>query len=409
VPTIRLTQMAVERVSRPVTGRVVYWDRTLPGFGRRVTANGAKSWIAKYRVVGKAVMETIGTVARFPKVEDARKLARESMAKAATGENPVTERKARQRRASVSTFQAVAERYVERYAKRHTKAVTWKELERKLVRDVLPRWGERPIASLTRQDVADLLDAIERRGAPIQANRTLTQLKTLFAWAVKEEIIEHNPTVRVDKPVRERPRDRVLSDIEIARFWTACDPLGGRFGPMGKLLLLTAQRRTEVAGMQWSELDLPNRLWIIPKERAKNDRAHEVHLNDLAVEVIEAMPRLADTRFVFTATGRAHISGFGAAKAAIDRCIGDGIVLWTFHDLRRTAATGMARLNIPPHVVDKILNHTSGTIRGVAAVYNRHAYLDERKSALDAWGRYIEGLVRGRPQNVVSLQTAQVV
>jgi len=146
LPTVRLTQLGIEKLAPPASGRVVYWDRHLPGFGLRVTESGARSWIAKYRVGDRAVMETLGPVARIPKVDDARRLARESMAKAATGEHPVVERKARERKAAVSTFQAVAERYVERHAKKNTRPKTWRELERLLARDLLPRWGGRPYA-----------------------------------------------------------------------------------------------------------------------------------------------------------------------------------------------------------------------------------------------------------------------
>ena len=408
MPTTRLTQLAVEKLASPRNGRVVHWDRTLPGFGLRMTANGSRSWVAMYRVGGKPVMETIGPIGRIPRLDDARRLARESMAKAAAGENPVAERKSRREKATAATFRAVAERYVERYAKKHTKPTTWKELQRQLDVDVFPKWAERAMESITRHDVADLLDGIECRGSPVQANRTLARLKTLFAWAVRAEIIENNPTARVDKVAKERARDRVLSDGEIALFWSACDQLGYPFGAFGKLLLLTAQRRNEVAGMRWEEIDLANRVWTMPRERAKNDRAHLVHLNDLAREVIEALPRVGtEPKYVFTTTGKTAISGYSKAKAAIDRRMGEGIEAWVFHDLRRTAATGMAKLNIQPHVVDRLLNHVAGEIRGVAAVYNRHAYEAERRTALETWGRYIEALIGREPQNVVSFAAAR--
>ena len=142
--------------------------------------------------------------------------------------------------------------------------------------------------------------------------------------------------------------------------------------------------------MTWDELDLEKRVWTIPRERAKNDRAHTVHLSDLAVEIIESVPR-QKSRLLFTTNGERHVSGYSRSKTALDRAMGADE--WILHDLRRTATTGMARLNIPPHVVDKILNHTSGTIRGVAAVYNRFEYLDERKAALVAWASYIGGLI----------------
>ncbi len=169
--------------------------------------------------------------------------------------------------------------------------------------------------------------------------------------------------------------------------------------------------------MAWSEVDLDAGIWRLPRERAKNDRAHEVPLSQAALGILTATPGINGSQFIFTTTGERPASGFSKAKKRLDarmtelaqEMIKDGAVekaasrvaTWTLHDLRRTAATGMARLNTAPHVVDRILNHVSGTIHGVAAVYNRHAYLDERKAALEAWGRYVEGLVRPATSNVL--------
>jgi integrase len=440
VPTIALTQRAVEALKAPPTGRVEYFDRVLPGFGLRVAAGGRKTWFVMYRVDGKKVRETIGTLAVVSKVEKARDLARESLRQAQAGVHPVEQRRAAKRTAGMNaqnpnSFRGVGELYIERYASKNTKLSTWREARRQLEIDVFPKWGDRPIREITRHDVVELLDGITDRGSPVQANRTLARLRTLFNWAVDREIIAASPITRMKRPTVEKERSRTLSDDEIRLFWLGCDRLGWPFGPISKLLLLTAQRRTEVAGMRWSEISLDQRLWTIPRERAKNDREHVVHLSDLAVEIIEALPRFtkAETNragqgtevdLVFTTTGERHVSGYGKAKARLDKHMLDllreelanagkdplnaMIGEWILHDLRRTAATGMAKLNIAPHVVDRILNHVSGTIRGVAAVYNRHAYLEERKAALDAWGWYIETRVRPTPDNVVQISAARV-
>jgi integrase len=301
--------------------------------------------------------------------------------------------------------------------------------QRQLEVDVFPKWGDRPVGSITRQDVTALLEGIADRGSPVQANRTLTRLKTLFKWLLDEELIPADPTARVRKIVKETARDRALSNDEIRLLWAGCDKLGWPFGPMYKLLLLTAQRRDEVATMERREIDLDNRVWIIPREKAKNDRAHEVHLSELAVEIMGEVPKISRLRkhgtrseaspYLFTTIGERPVSGFSKSKERLDRYMLDllrgefaecgkdhddvRIEDWILHDLGRTAATGMARLNIPPHVVDKILNHVSGSIRGVAAVYNRHAYLDERRAALEAWSRHVKSVLRPTPSNVVPL------
>jgi integrase len=203
---------------------------------------------------------------------------------------------------------------------------------------------------------------------------------------------------------------------------------------MFKLLLLTAQRRDEVGGMEWSEIEpLYKRVWTNPRDKAKNDRRHEVHLSELTIEIIRELPRMSLSKadgvgsepssYLFTTNGERPVSGFSKAKRRLDeymmQLLGAGIEEtgndpqgaeiegWILHDLRRTAATRMAGLNIAPHVVDRILNHVSGTIRGVATVYNRHAYLEERKAALEAWGRHVESLVRPGPTNVVPLVAAR--
>jgi integrase len=246
----------------------------------------------------------------------------------------------------------------------------------------------------------------------VQAGKMLTRLRTFFGWAVANNFAFSDPTAGIRRPAKEAQRDRVLMDKEISAFWTATDGLGYPFAPLFRLLLLTAQRQSEVGGIRWAEFDNPESptVWTIPGSRAKNGKPHIVQLNALAAEVIEAVPRIEGQDLLFSATGKTPASGFSSAKerldsrmlAALREIAGEAADLppWTLHDLRRTATTGMARLGIAPHVADKVLNHTAGTIRGVAAVYNRFQYSAERKAALEAWGRFLEGLVRPAP-NVV--------
>src|SRR5262249_52432048 len=246
MPTTKLTQAAIDKLKAPNVGRVEYWDSQLPGFGLRISKSGRKTWIALYRVGGQLIRETIGTSALIPNVAEARERARTSMQKAQAGQNPVAEKRERERATALAAdkepddFRAVANRYVERYAKKNTKPTTWTELKRQLEVDVFPKWGDRPISSISRQDVAALLDGIADRGSPVQANRTLARLKTLFSWVIDEELIVSNPTSRVRKVIKEAARDRVLSDAEIRLVWAGSDWLGWPFGPMFKLLLLTA-------------------------------------------------------------------------------------------------------------------------------------------------------------------------
>jgi integrase len=194
----------------------------------------------------------------------------------------------------------------------------------------------------------------------------------------------------------------VLADSEIKSFWSACgfDPV---FGPFYQLLLLTAQRREEVSDMRWAELDLLNRTWTIPKERTKNGKQHLVHLSTQAVAIIEGLERRGE--FLFATTGKAGLRGYGSAKARLDKHMNPDTP-WRVHDLRRTAASGMAALGFQPHIIERVLNHLSGAQGGLVSVYQRFEYLEERKRALEAWGSHVEGLIteRAMAQNVVAFR-----
>ena len=328
MPTIRLTQLAVDKLAPPPTGRTVYWDRHLPGFGVRVTANGAKSWVAMYRVNGKAVMETIGTVARIPRVDDARQAARLSMEKAAAGNNPVVEKRVEAIRAMTNTVAAAVARYLD-HCDRTLKPKTAKEWRRIFEHDVVPRWGERALSEITKGDVLELVNdkAAKRErkrqgmtgGAAVQAGKMLTRLRTFFGWAIANDLTPADPTSGVRRPAKEAQRNRVLDDDELRAFWTAAGGLGNPFALLFRLLLLTAQRESEVAGMRWSEIDLANKTWTIPAGRAKNGKPHIVHLSALSAEVIEAVPNIAGQDLLFSGTGTQPVSGFSAAKRRLDK------------------------------------------------------------------------------------------
>jgi integrase len=196
----------------------------------------------------------------------------------------------------------------------------------------------------------------------------------------------------------------VLDHDEIKRFWAACETVGWPAGPILKLLLLTGQRENEVANLSWSELDLPNRVWNLPAARAKNSKAHIIHLSDFAMEIIESLPQINGSPFVFTMDGtRPYSASFVKVRNRINDLMGNA-PHWQIRDLRRTATTLMAEIGVPHHVADKVLNHTSGQIQGVAAVYNRFQYLDERKAALNSLARFIETLIGRDTGNVVPIR-----
>jgi integrase len=402
-------------------------DDRITGLYLVAQPSGAKSWAVRYRADGAPRKLTLGP---YPAVDlaTARKRAQEALGELAGGVDPAARKKAAKeaRRAEQSTadrVEAVASLFVERYAKRSVGPLWARETERLLKIEVIPKLGSKRLGDIGRADIHSLLDNIVDRGSPYTANRTLAVLRRMCNWAIERGIIASSPVERIKPQAVETARDRVLSDDEIRLAWRAFDRLEWPFGLIAKLLLLTGARRDEIAEGRWNEIDLAAKTWMIAKERSKNGVAHEIPLSDAAIRIIACLPRVGEKKdgLIFTTTGATPVSGFSRAKAAIDKVIvevlkeqsaerGDDPAEvkspagWVFHDMRRTAASGMAEIGIPPHVVEAVLNHRSGTIKGVAAVYNRYNYAPEKRQALDAWARRLDAIVSGAPaRNVVEL------
>jgi integrase len=242
---------------------------------------------------------------------------------------------------------------------------------------------------MTKRDVVEVITAIEQRGAPVAANKTLKTLKTFLRWCVGRAVLDRSPADEVPLPAKEISRDRILADNELARVIIAARKIGGPYGGIVELLTLTAQRREEVARVTSDEFDIEQGIWTLPKSRTKNGKPHIVHLSNEAVIVLNKSNRIRT--FVFSFDGTRAFQDFSRAKRELDEL--SGVTGWRLHDLRRTCVSGMARLGIPPHVADKILNHQSGTISGVAAVYQRHDFLAERKDALERWGAHVRKIL----------------
>jgi integrase len=398
--TPRLTELAIQKARPPAKGQIELWDGALPGLGLRISAGGTKAWVLVYRMHGRPRRFTFG---RWPMLGliNARKAARKALGVVEAGMDPAAIRAENRERNERDTFEAVVSHFIERYAK--PKNRSWRETERLLQRELVPLWRRRPIATISRRDVIEALDAIVDRGAPVIACRTLAAVRKLFNWSLERGIIEATPVTGIGAPASVESRDRVLDDEELAAVWRACDGLRWPFGPMFKLLILTGQRRDEVASMLWRDLDFERRIWTLPREVTKSDRAHIVPLSPLALDLLSSLPRLGEG-YVFPSRRQASdqpASGFSHAKARLDRL--SGVKGWRLHDLRRTVASGMARLGVLPHVIERVLNHVTGSLGGVAGVYNRFGYEPEMRRALDAWGQHVEGLLWSAPAKVVRI------
>jgi integrase len=245
-------------------------------------------------------------------------------------------------------------------------------------------WGSRSVHEIKRRDISDLVFATALQRTPYSAHRLLKALKRFFSWCLDRAILEASPAVGIRSPVKNTSRDRVLSDEELAQVLRAARTIGGSYGNVVEFLALTGQRREEVNRMPWEELDLEQAIWTLPASRSKNGRSHIIHLSAQAIAVLCCQP--SGGPYVFSTTKR-PFQGFGQTKPQLDAI--SGVNNWKLHDLRRTCVSGMARLGVAPHIADKILNHQSGTISGVAAVYQRHDFLAERKQAMELWGAHV--------------------
>ena len=397
MPRINFTARKIESLKPPQAGQVDYWDAGLPGFGVRLSQGGRRSWIVMYRASGRKRRLTLGTSPPMA-LADARAEARAALVAAQKGGDPAYEKRASKK---AETFTQLADLYVQEYAKPNKKS--WRLDEKALHRDVVPRLGSRRAVDITRRDVRDVLDAIKGRGSPIQANRTFEMLRRLFNWAVGEDYLSDNPCRGITKPAKENRRDRVLRDEEIRAVWGA---LGGEpplTAAVYKLRLITAQRGGEVMSMRREDLDFNARWWIIPAERTKNGLSHRVPLSPQAIAVLErARAQERDLIWVFPSPipGR-HVEHLVQATRRIRERSG---VEFVPHDLRRTAASFMTSMGIPRLTVKKLLNHAE---RDVTATYDRHSYDQEKRHALEAWGRRLEEIVSGRPvpaEKVVTLR-----
>src|ERR1700730_2097761 len=394
MPSIKLTALAVANAKAPPRGRVEYWDAALPGFGLRVTDKGAKSWTVLFRAHGQLRRLTLG---KYPvlTLAAARDRAREVLREVEKGIDPAAA-KAEERRREADRFESVIAECIERHAKPNNRG--WERQDRDLRREFLPHWRNRPISGIRRRDILEVLDKISARSSPRRANRYLALIKKFFAWCVERGYLEGSPASGIKPPGREISRDRVLSDDEVRVVWHAYESAGWPFGDLFRLLILTAQRLGEVSTMRWADVDLVKATWTVPADVAKNGVANEVPLSPAALAILSAMPSLGASHVFPALNGSGRpVSGFSKAKARLDKAIaaelgvtGGAMPPWRLHDLRRSAASGMAQLAIAPHIIEKVLNHISGSLAGVAGVYNRFGYGPEKRAALETWARHVE-------------------
>jgi integrase len=392
----------------PVGGRseVFHWDEQVRGFGLRVRASGRRYWVVQFRVGSTIRRVNLGDAATLS-MKDARLAARRMLAQARLGHDPRLEIEARKAAASAKpemTTQALAELYLECSVERRLKPRTVADVRYALIDLAQPIHGL-DAGKVARRDLAELVQRLAVSNGPRTADLVGIHLSTMFNWAIRSGLLDTNPAARLPRQHETRDRDRFLRDAELKIVWQAL-PADRDYSDAIRLLILTGQRRAEVGGMRWSEIDRARALWTIPGNRTKNGRPHEVPLADPALTILDERERSSERDLVF-GSGAGGFSGWSAAKRRLDAAIvqlglagaryaphdPSGLPPWRVHDLRRTVVTGMVTIGVLPHVVEAVVNHVSGHRAGVAGVYNRATYAAEKRDALNRWAAHVAGLV----------------
>ena len=396
---------------KPKAQRYDVWEDGRTGFGVRVSPTGRKVFQFMYWRDDRARRMALGVYGQVSLAAARVKYAEAKQAHE-QGDDPAAE-VVEQRRAdrAAETIAELVDDYLAKWARPRKRSAA--EDERILRKDVIPRWGKRKAKIIERRDVIALLDEIVARGSPIAANRTLACVRRMFSWALERDVLGASPCVGIKAPAPENRRDRALSDDEIATFWHGLDnaKMTETIRLALRFQLTTAQRRGEVIGAEWSEFDRENGAWTIPAHKAKNRELHIVPLGPLALSLLDAIKENAgDSPFLFPSHIDIKPITPGAVSHALQKNLGKdgkekiGVVDVTPHDLRRSAATRMAALGVDRTVLSRVLNHVD---RSVTGRYDAHHYLDEKRAALERWGRKLSAIISGEPAPAKVVELAE--
>jgi len=424
------TVKEVEAIRPPAgaTERVDYWHSEIRGFGLRVSGSGARSWFVLRRLNGRLRRVTLGN-AEDISLKDATRLAHKAISDLAQGNDP-TAAKAAARAEETAKSKAVKDaklNTVEKWSARYLKEdaaenKTVDQVRKRFDSAINPVIGHIPISQIDAKKIAALLATIKER-APFMANRVFANLHRFFNWLVEQREIAVSPMLGMKRPMRkELSRDRTLTEPEIVALLEALPSVAYPYQQIFHLLLLTGQRREEIGALRWSEIDIEKAEITLSRDRTKAERPHSIQLSTQALVIIKSLPKIKDQDLVFATSENTAPSNYGHQKAQLDAIMapifeknakrnGNGnekFKDWRLHDLRRTAATGMAELGFPPHVVSRILNHSPGSTQGITAIYNRFHYRDEKRAALQAWANKVDAIMSpDASSNVVKLAVSK--
>jgi len=435
MPTVELNGRTAPGLVNPSGKEITYWSTEQPGFGLRCRASGARAWIVQYRTkAGELRKHTLGDpeAVTFAK---ASKEAGRLLARAKLGGDPAAEA----RKIKVDTTVRELVTVYLAHQKPQMKPRSYAEVERHLQKHLKPLHGQK-VGNVTQRVIVEILQKLansgaarqpetrhaaptadtagedaqrpRRKGGPVAANRVRASVSAMFTWGMKAGLLESNPVTATFKPAEEKPRERVMSDAELALVWN-CTGGAADYDHIVRLLLLTGARREEIAGMAAAELtrhDDGTATWVLPSARSKNHLPHELVLPRMAADLLPA-PRQdgqGHPRALLFGEGDGPFSGWSRCKERLDSRItkdndGKPIAPWVLHDLRRTFVTRLNDLGVEPHIIEALVNHASGAAKaGVAGIYNRSAYASQKQAALARWCEHVSRLTvpdRKRPVN----------
>jgi integrase len=393
----------------------IFWDDDIPGLGVRLRAGGSRMFVFQYALGSKNKRMTLGAVTpeSFTTVKDPdgtvvklgiRDQAALLHARVRLGEDPAGKKDDARRRAK-ETFEAISRKFLA-FQKGELRPGSYRQVERHITINAKPLHGAQLVA-IDRRTVASLIGDIKDASGTVTANRAASTLSYFFTWAMGQGFADINPLIGIAK-FSEQARERVLSDGELRLIWHAAGD--DHFGAIVRLLMLTGQRADEIASLRWSEIGDDSIL--LPADRTKNKRPHTVPLAKAALDILQVQQRRVNDdgtlRDLVFGIGHRGFSGWSRCKERLDDRIaketGKPLPAWRVHDLRRSVATGMAALEVQPHIVECVLNHVSGFRAGVGGVYNRNPYEPEKRRALDLWGDHLMAAVAGRVSAVTPLR-----
>ncbi|MCP4408276.1 MAG: tyrosine-type recombinase/integrase [Gammaproteobacteria bacterium] len=380
MPKLLLTDLSVRTLKCPEKGQIIYWDDRLSGFGCRVSQGGQKTFVVMY---GPREARRRKVVGRYPLhgLKQARELAKKTLAEISLG--IIAEPK----RGDI-TFAAARTKYIDQ-AKSRVSRRTAADYDRLLSKHFA--FGKKKLNELRRDDIVCCLNKLN--STPSEQAHANTAIRIFCNWAYREELIDQNPVDRLPKLHKLPSRERVLSEQELAEVYREAEKYHWPFGPIVQLCILTGQRRGEIGKLQWDWINLSDNTITLPGEQVKNRQTHRFPIGKTTVGILDSLPRIDEYVFSGRNKGNTTFNGWAKSKRDFDATL-ENVSSYTLHDLRRTFSTIHARLGTPVYVTEKLLNHASGAISGVAAIYNRHSYLEEMREAVDRFEKFVKALQR---------------